>query len=71
MKNLTIGYDLTKVMQKVRHFADRNSSCSIYVTGENLLTWTKYTGMDPEVGAFDTIKYPVSRVFAVGIKLNY
>ena len=71
LKNLTIGYDLTKVMQKVRHFADRNSSCSIYVTGENLLTWTKYTGMDPEVGAFDTIKYPVSRVFAVGIKLNY
>ena len=71
LKNLTIGYDLTKVMQKVRHFADRNSSCSIYVTGENLLTWTRYSGMDPEVGAFDTIKYPVSRVFAVGVKLNY
>ena len=71
LKNVTVGYDLTNIMQKVRHFADRNSSCSIYVTGENLLTWTKYTGMDPEVGAFDTIKYPVSRVFAVGIKLNY
>jgi hypothetical protein len=27
--------------------------------------------MDPEMGGYDTIKYPVSRVFAFGIKLNY
>ena len=71
LKNLTIGYDLTEVMRKVPHFADRNSSCSIYLSGENLLTWTNYSGMDPEVGGFDTIKYPVSRVFAIGLKLNY
>ena len=58
-------------MRKVPHFADRNSSCSIYLSGENLLTWTNYSGMDPEVGGFDTIKYPVSRVFAIGLKLNY
>ena len=71
LKNLTIGYDLTKVLRKVPHFAGRGSSCRVYVSGENLFTITKYSGMDPEMGGFDTIKYPVSRVFAFGIKLNY
>ena len=71
LKNLTIGYDLTKVLRKVPHFAGRGSTCRVYVSGENLFTITKYSGMDPEMGGFDTIKYPVSRVFAFGIKLNY
>ena len=70
MFTLTLTF-LTNVMHKVRHFADRNSTCSIYLTGENLFTWTRYSGMDPEVNGFDTIKYPVSRVFAVGVKINY
>ena len=77
LKNLTIGYDLTKALRQVPHFAERASSCSVYFSAENLFTITKYSGMDPEVGisgntpGFDTIKYPVSRVFAFGIKLNY
>ena len=71
LKNLTIGYDLTNLIQKVPHFAGRNSSCSVYFSGENLLTWTNYSGMDPEVGGYDTIKYPVSRIFAFGVKINY
>ena len=71
LKNLTVGYDLTPAMQRVTHFANRGSTCRIYLTGENLFTLTKYTGMDPEVGGYDAIKYPVSRVFAVGVKLNY
>ena len=71
LKNLTIGYDLTKVLRKVPHFAGRGSTCRVYVSGENLFTITKYSGMDPEMGGYDTIKYPVSRVFAFGIKLNY
>ena len=71
LKNLTIGYDLTNVLRKVPHFAGRNSTCRVYVSGENLFTITKYSGMDPEMGGYDTIKYPVSRVFAFGIKLNY
>ncbi len=71
LKNVTIGYDLTKALQTLSHFADRGSTCRVYVSGENLLTLTKYSGMDPEMGGYDTIKYPVSRVFAFGIKLNY
>ena len=71
LKNLTIGYDLTNVLRKAPHFAGRNSTLRVYVSGENLFTITKYSGMDPEMGGYDTIKYPVSRVFAFGIKLNY
>ena len=71
LKNLTIGYDLTDALRRVPHFAQRSSTCSIYVSGENLFTLTKYTGMDPECGGYDTIKYPVSRIFAVGVKINY
>ena len=43
----------------------------MYFSGENLLTWTNYSGMDPEVGGYDTIKYPVSRIFAFVVNINY
>ena len=71
MKNITVGYNFTDLLRRVSHFADRGSTCTVYFSGENLFTLTKYTGMDPECGGYDTIKYPVSRVFAFGLKLNY
>ena len=71
LKNITIGYDLTSALRKLPHFAERNSSLNVYFSGENLLTITKYSGMDPEVGGWDGLQYPVSRVFAFGIKLTY
>jgi len=71
LKSLTIGYDLTSAIRSINHFAERGSALNIYITGENLLTITKYSGMDPEVGGWDAMKYPVSRVFAFGVKLTY
>ncbi|MBR1926759.1 MAG: TonB-dependent receptor [Bacteroidales bacterium] len=71
VKNLTVGYDVTKLMRRLPHFAERNSSCNVYFRGENLVTFTKYSGMDPEVGGYDTLTYPVHKVFAFGVKLNY
>ena len=71
LKNLTIGYDITKAMRKIPHFAERNSSCNIYFSGENMFTLTKYSGMDPEVGGYDTLTYPVHKIFAFGVKLTY
>lgn len=52
----------------------------IYVTGKNLLTFTDYTGFDPEVGRFgnsnirqgyDLGGYPTARTYLVGINLNF
>ena len=71
LKNITIGYDLTSALRKWAHFNDRGSSLNVYFSGENLLTITKYSGMDPEVGGWDGLMYPVSRVFAFGLKLTY
>lgn len=71
LKNLTVGYDLTSQIRKCSHFGNRMSSLYVYVSGENLFTFTGYSGMDPEVGGFDTMKYPVSRVLSFGVKLTY
>jgi hypothetical protein len=51
------------------------SSVRIYVMGENLVTFTKYTGYDPEIGGgsgsgIDRGIYPQPRSFMVGINLG-
>lgn len=71
LKNLTLSYDLTDVLQKWLHLRERNSRMSVYFSGENLFTITDYSGMDPECGGWDAMKYPVSRVFSFGVKLTY
>ena len=71
LKNLTLSYDLTDVLQKLSHLRERNSRMSVYFSGENLFTITDYSGMDPECGGWDAMKYPVSRVFSFGVKLTY
>jgi len=71
LKNLTIGYDFTRLIRKGSHFAQRGSGLEIYFSGENLFTLTKYSGMDPECGGYDALKYPVNRVLSFGLKLTY
>ena len=71
LKNVTVSYDLTSCLRKWSHLKDRNSSLSIYASGENLFTITDYSGMDPECGGWDAMRYPLSRAFSIGIKLNY
>ena len=71
LKNVTVAYDLTRALRKAAHFNQRGSALSVYFSGENLFTITKYSGMDPECGGYDSLKYPVSRVLSFGIKLTY
>ncbi len=71
IKNVTVSYDLTKLLRKAKHFDERNSSFSVYFSGDNLFTFTKYSGMDPECGGWDALKYPVSRVLSLGVKITY
>ena len=42
-----MGYTLP-----ARWFGDKISKFRIYLSGQNLLTITKYTGLDPEVGNY-------------------
>lgn len=71
LKNVTLAYDLTDLLRKCSHLKSRNSRMSVYVSGENLFTITKYSGMDPECGGWDALKYPISRVLSFGVKLTY
>lgn len=65
LKTLLIGYTFKKTPW--------DGTLRLYFSGENLLTFTKYSGMDPEVGGYglDGGQYPVSRVFSFGAKLNF
>jgi hypothetical protein len=47
LKNITLGYTLPS-----RLFGDKVSKFRVYVSGQNLLTVTKYKGLDPEVGFY-------------------
>ncbi len=71
LKNLTVAYDLSSALRKWTHFSERNSALSVYLSGENLFTITDYSGMDPECGGYDALRYPISRVFSFGLKLTY
>jgi TonB-linked SusC/RagA family outer membrane protein len=60
---LTIGYDLpSKIIDKLDLKGLR-----IYATSNNLITWTKYKGYDPENGDF----YPTSKLFALGVDFSF
>jgi TonB-linked SusC/RagA family outer membrane protein len=65
VKSLVIGYNFPQFI--------KSSNLRVYVSGDNLLTFTKYSGMDPEVGGIglDGGQFPVSRVFAAGVKLTF
>lgn len=73
MKNLTLAYNFENL--KLSHL----NGMRIYVSGQNLLTFTKYRGYDPEVsfrGATtlemgeDFGGYPQARTILVGVKLD-
>ncbi|WP_375436865.1 SusC/RagA family TonB-linked outer membrane protein [uncultured Hymenobacter sp.] len=76
LKNLTLGYTLpTSVISKARI-----SSLRVYVSGQNLITWTDYSGYDPEVSADpfsstaagrDFGVYPQSRTYTVGLNASF
>lgn len=65
LKNLLVGYTFKNVPW--------SGSLRLYFSGENLLTFTKYSGMDPEVGGvgLDGGQYPVSRALSFGAKINF
>ncbi|AMJ66261.1 SusC/RagA family TonB-linked outer membrane protein [Hymenobacter sp. PAMC 26628] len=69
LKNLTLGYTLPRTLMS-RISA---SQLRVYVTAQNLVTLTKYTGFDPEVSAsgVDLGIYPQTRVFLAGVNIGF
>jgi TonB-linked SusC/RagA family outer membrane protein len=76
LKNLTVAYNFPTTLTK--HAAIQN--LRLYVTGQNLITWTHYLGYDPEVSAdpFSSTSfgrdygvYPQSRTYTIGLNANF
>ena len=70
-KTVTLSYRFNKIPAL--------KSLQVYATGQNLLTFTKYTGYDPEVSyrgvsnlevGEDYGGYPQSRTFLVGVRIG-
>lgn len=74
LKNIQVGY--TFPVKLIRKF--KLNSLRVYLSGQNLWTWTKYTGYDPEVSTrnsamtrgFDYSAYPRSVSYTFGVKLG-
>jgi len=81
IKNITLGYNFSARMLKSIGIAGLN----VYVNAQNLFTFTKYTGLDPEVGnlidnqqanrnagrGIDFNAYPVNKMYLLGAKITF
>lgn len=76
LKNISLGYTFPELTTRKIGM----DNLRVYVSGQNIVTWTDYTGYDPEVGAFnqnplinnvDNGRYPISRAFTFGLNANF
>ncbi len=69
LKNVEIGYTFYKPK-----WIPLFNSVRLYATGQNLLTFTSFKGNDPEAegGNYERgLRYPMTRVFNFGVKVNF
>jgi TonB-linked SusC/RagA family outer membrane protein len=76
LKTLALGYSVpASVLKRLKIKRLR-----IYTSMQNVITWTKYSGQDPEVnlynssvltGGFDYSSYPKARVTTLGVNVDF
>lgn len=75
LQNISLGYSLPKkILGKVQNLR-------VYFSGQNLLTFTKYSGYNPEVNLYgssdqltpgvDYGSYPLSKTYSLGLNLTF
>ncbi|GIZ08884.1 TonB-dependent receptor [Flavobacterium sp. UMI-01] len=73
IRNITLGYNLPKKTTSALGI----EKFRIFLTGQNLFTFTKYTGYNPEVGGnvnskgLDKGNYPLTKMYLVGLNFNF
>lgn len=74
MRQLQFGYTLPSQLTKKAWI----ESLRVYVSGENLWTWTNYSGIDPEFSrasvlnsGIDNLIYPFNRTYVVGLQVVF
>ena len=68
IKNINLSYTLPKDV-----FGQNFNSVKIFVSAQNLVTWTKYSGFDPEVpvNGIDNGTYPITRTVSLGLNIGF
>ena len=75
IRNVSLGYAFdNKLVQNLKM-----NSFRVYVTGQNLYTFTKYMGYDPETSSQgsglsrggDYLGYPSARIFIAGLNVSF
>lgn len=69
LKKLSLGYNLPQKWMQKTHFI---SNVNVYVSGRNLLTFTNYTGYDPEPDSnVIQFNYPNTREVLFGAEVTF
>ncbi|MBL7742028.1 MAG: TonB-dependent receptor [Chitinophagaceae bacterium] len=69
LKNLMLSYNIpASILSKIR-----SKGMTVYVSGENLATFTKYEGSDPERASQtgNYVQYPQARIINVGLNVKF
>ena len=64
LKNISLNYTLPVKIQSAP-----STKFRVFASAQNLFTWTKFTGFDPETGG--GYAYPLARTFTLGINVSY
>lgn len=76
IQNLTIGYKLPANV--IKHV--KMTNLRLYFSAQNLYTFTKYSGYDPEIGSYDNGillmnvdqgHYPNPRTYTFGVNVEF
>ncbi|MFC6098926.1 SusC/RagA family TonB-linked outer membrane protein [Olivibacter domesticus] len=75
LRNLTLGYSLP---EKLFEKSGPVKKIRIYLNAQNLLTFTQYSGFDPEIGStsplasgIDDGVYPIPRTYMLGVRVGF
>ena len=78
LQNISLSYTFPRSWKWME--AARLSNVRVYANVQNVYTWTKYKGLDPEIGAmygdalmtgFDYGRYPSPRIFTFGLSASF
>ena len=68
--NITLGYTFPSLAKNAK--TGRSLGMNIFATVQNVCTFTKYDGLDPEIfSGIDNNLYPRPRTYVIGLKFNF
>jgi hypothetical protein len=65
LKQIRLSYDFPKSL-----LGNSIRNLSVFGQGQNLWTYTEYTGLDPEIVTFDIGRYPQGKIWTVGLNIG-